>query len=116
MDQEHESENDVDLPQMYARYTREVNDAFSPPSPTDVDFGVIYLNVRPPRDMLSPGLGITSSPCSDDIVPVYCLPCESEVEVSAPHFYRNYRRELLRSILGLVMIFIISRDFLNQLQ
>ncbi len=227
---------------MYARYTREVNDASPPPSPTDVDFGDIYLKVRPPRDMLAPGLEIasykpeflwsltpsfrrtlssemveeifylriretavygacvlerrdykfllalheacgfdrkrdgedisrffefprmamypcqpypgyrlhqwpacmgcfsihtpivdnfgidwktpapsplpsrSSSPCSDYIVPVHTLPCESEVEVSALHFYRNYRRELLRSILGLVMIFIISRNFLNQPQ
>ncbi|KAK0244904.1 hypothetical protein EDD85DRAFT_810066 [Armillaria nabsnona] len=236
IDQEHESENDVDLPQMYARYTREVNDASPPPSPTDVDFGVIYFHAicfpgleiashKPeflwsltpsfrrtlssemveifylrihetavcgacvlerrdykfllalheacgfdrrldgeditrffefPRmamypcqpypgyclhewpacmgcfsvhtpivdnfgiDWKTPALSSlsskSSSPCSDGIVPVHYLPCESEVEVSALHFHGNYQRELLRSISGLVMIFIISRNFLNQLQ
>ncbi|PBK61705.1 hypothetical protein ARMSODRAFT_981277 [Armillaria solidipes] len=60
IDQEHESENDVDLPKMYARYTREVQDSSPPPSPMDVDFGIIYLAVRPPRDMLTPGLEIAS--------------------------------------------------------
>ncbi|KAK0472596.1 hypothetical protein IW261DRAFT_1570686 [Armillaria novae-zelandiae] len=236
IDQAHVSENDVDLPQMYARYAREVNDAFPPPSPTDDNFGIIYLTVRPPRDMLTPGpesasykpeflwsltpnfqetlsseivekvfhimiretavygacilerrdykflralheacgfdrdgedisrffefprmtmypcqpypgyryhewptcrgclslhtpivdnFGIdwktpppsplssrSSSPFSDLTEPTRDLSCEPELEASALPFHRNYRRELLRSIVGLVLIFIISKTFL----